>query len=368
MKHRIVVAGLGGRGKIHLKGILENPERFELAGIFDPKEEAVKIACEQFNIKPELVFSSAEEMLGKTKPEVLAFVTHPQIRKQYIELGIKNGVKSISFEKPMAVSLEDAREITRLCVDNKIKAVVSHQQKYMQQMQEMYKTVRSGIIGQTELIRIFMRCWASKLATHFIDYALWANGGVGAEWVVGHVSGRYKLNDNHPSPDYMMGEARLKNGATLLVESGYLAPFTLPDEDFYTNNRITVYGSHGYAWAETNGRFGTFSPETGSAEKVVQYTFWNEAQHGIQTPYYTELADWLDNDNKKHSCNIETSLHGYEIMEGIYKSALENTRVDLPIKGVIKDAIAEMKKVLPEETYPENFREGNFYKLGTQVK
>jgi predicted dehydrogenase len=363
MKHRTVVAGLGGRGKIHLKGILDNIDRFELVGIFDPSSEAVKIACETFNVKEELVFSSAEELLGKTRPNVLTFITQPNIRKSYIELGIKYGVKCISFEKPMAVSLEEAREITRLCVSNRIKAVVSHQQKYMKQMQEMYKTVRSGIIGQIELIRIFMRPWASKLATHFIDYALWANGDIGADWVVGHVSGRSKLFGNHPSPDYMMGEARFKTGATLLIESGYLAPFTMPDEDFWTNNRITIYGTRGYAWAETNGRFGCFSPETGGKETVIQYPKWNEAMHQIQTPYYTELANWLDNDNKKHSCNVETSLHGYEIMEGIYKSALENIRVDLPIQGKIKDTIEEMKKILPEETYPADFKDSYFYKM-----
>jgi predicted dehydrogenase len=202
------------------------------------------------------------------------------------------------------------------------------------------------------------------LATHFIDYALWANGGIGAEWVVGHVDGRLKLVGGHPSPDYMMGEARLKNGATLFIESGYLAPAVLPDKDFWTNNRITVYGTHGYAWAETNGRCGFCTPKTGGKPEVKQYTEWNTAQHNIQTPYYTELADWLDDDKKKHSCNIETALEGYEIMEGIYKSALEHVRVDLPIQGEIKDYIVEMKKALPEQNYPAGFEDGNFYKFG----
>jgi predicted dehydrogenase len=363
MKHAIVQAGLGGRGKIHLQGILENPERFELVGIFDPSPKAVESALEKFHLDPKLVYSSAEAMLEKTKPEALSFITHPQIRKQYIELAIKYGIKCVSFEKPMAISLADAQEMTKLCVDNGIKAVVSHQQKYMKQMQDMYRCVRDGIIGQIELIRVFMRPWASKLATHFIDYALWVNGGVGAEWVVGHVHGRLKLTGtSHPSPDYIMGEARMKNGATLIIEGGYLAPFTMPDEDFWTNNRIMVYGTHGYAWAETNGRCGFFSPQTKGEAVVVQHPGWGVQALEIQTPFYTELADWLDNGNRKHSCNIETSLHGYEIMEGIYKSALEHSRVDLPISGGVKDAIAEMLKVLPEQTYPQGFEEGYFYK------
>jgi predicted dehydrogenase len=363
MKHRIVQAGLGSRGKIHLKGILENPDRFDLVGIFDPKPEAVKQAVGRFNLTCP-VFSSADEMLSKTGAEVFAFVTHPEIRLEYIRLGVKHKVRGISLEKPMATSLSEAREMTGLCTDNGIKAVVSHQQKYMKQMQQMYACVRSGIIGEPELIRIFMRPWASQLGTHFVDYALWANGGVGAEWVVGHAHGRGKLGDNHPSPDYLFGEARLKNGATLIIESGYLAPFTMSDEEFWCNNRITVYGEHGYAWAETNGRCAVFSPETKGRVELYQYPKFGVQQEGTQTPYYRDFADWLDNDGKKHSCNIEISLHGFEIIEGIYKSALENTRVDLPIQGGVIDAIAEMRKILPEQNYPAGFKDGSFYKMG----
>jgi predicted dehydrogenase len=362
MKHTIAVAGLGNRGRIHIKGILENPGRFELAGVFDPSPESVQRACEQFGIKSGLVYSSAEEMLEKTKPEVLVFVTHPDIRRAYVDMAIKYGVKCISFEKPMALSIADARAMTRSCVDKGVKAVVSHQQKYLRQMQEMYACVRSGILGEIELIRIAMRPWASQLATHFIDYALWANGGVGAEWVVGHVDGRLQLASGHPAPDYMMGEARLKNGVTLSIESGDLAPVAIPGADFWTSNRITVYGTNGYTWAETNGRCGFCTPKTGGKPEIKQYAGWEIAQQDIQTPYYRELADWLDDalpvesGTKKHSCNIETALEGYEIMEGIYKSALEHVRVDLPIQGEIKDYIAEMKKLVPEQKQAPDFK------------
>ncbi|GHT95589.1 hypothetical protein FACS1894141_4480 [Spirochaetia bacterium] len=349
MKHSIVQAGLGHRGKIHLRGILENPDRFDLVGVFDPNAETVKQAVEKFNLKCP-VFSSAEEMLAKTNAEVFAFVTHPQIRLEYVKLAAKYKIKGISFEKPMATSLTEAREMTKICTENRIKAVVSHQQKYLTQMQQMRTCVRSGILGDIEMIRVFMRPWASQLGTHFVDYALWANGGIGAEWVVGHAHGREKLSDNHPSPDYLFGEGRLKNGATLIIESGYLAPRTMAEENFWVNNRITVYGTHGYAWAETNGRCGFLTPETQGKVDLYQYPNWGTQEPGLQTPYYRDFADWLDNDGSRHSCNIDISLHGFEIIEGLYKSALENTRVDLPIQGEVKDSIAELKRLLPEQT------------------
>jgi predicted dehydrogenase len=267
----------------------------------------------------------------------------------------------------MAINLSDARKITRLCLDNGIKAAVSHQQKYTKQMQRMYECVRSGVLGESEFIRVFMRGWAGHVATHFIDYALWMNGGTGAEWAVGHVSGRIKLDDNHPSPDFMMGEVRLKNGASLLIESGYLSPLTLPDEKFWTNARICFYGTHGYSWAETEGRWAVFSPETKGKLEISQFPTWKIQESEIQTPFYTDFALWLENDAKKHPCNIEISLHGFEIMEGIYKSALEHTRVDFPIQGELKDALGEMEKILPTQTYPPDFENQLFYKKGKKA-
>jgi hypothetical protein len=76
----------------------------------------------------------------------------------------------------------------------------------------------------------------------------------------------------------------------------------------------------------------------------------------------------MDDDKKKHSCNIDISLNGFEIVEGLYKSALENVRVDIPIQGNVLDAIAEMKRILPGQSYPAGFEDGGFYKNGLQVK
>ena len=359
MRYRTVVAGLGARGKVHMKGIIENPERFEIVGLYDPCAEAVRKTKEMFNL--DCAFPSAEEMMERAKPQVLVFATHPDHRTDYIELGVKYKVAGISFEKPMALSLAQANEIAGLCVKNNIKAVVSHQQKYLKQMQAMRS--QTGKIGAPVLIRISTAAWASQLGTHFIDYALWANGGVGADWVVGHVNGREKLSDNHPSPDFLFGEAYLSNGVMLMMEIGYLKTLSMPDDAFWVDNRLTVFGERGYAWAETDGKCCVFSPEA-EEPVVTEYPSWNIQEKEIQTPYYTEFADWLDDDIKIHPCNVEISRHGYEIMEGAFYSALTNKRVDLPmIQSGDMDAVGEMIKTLPEQGYTPDMLERMFFKL-----
>jgi len=361
-RYRTVVAGLGARGKVHIRGILENPDRFEILGVYDPAADAVRKTKEMFGI--DCAFRSAEEMMERIKPEVLVFVTHPEIRTEYVELGVKYKVRGISFEKPMALSLAQANMLTDLCVKNGIKAVVSHQQKYLKQMQDMRSYVASGKIGKTELIRISTAAWASQLGTHFIDYGLWANGGAKAKWVVGHVNGREKLCDNHPSPDFLFAEALLGNNVIMMMEIGYLKTLTMPDDAFWVDNRLTVFGERGYAWAETDGKCCIFTPETGVEPIIVEYPPWNIQEKEIQTPYYTDFANWLDNDDKIHPSNIEISRHGFEIMEGVFLSALTNRRVDLPIRvdgGM--DAIAEMIGALPEQEYDSEMLNKKFFTL-----
>ena len=44
MKHTVAIMGLGVRGKTHLKGILENPDRYEVVGLCDIREDVMKAA------------------------------------------------------------------------------------------------------------------------------------------------------------------------------------------------------------------------------------------------------------------------------------------------------------------------------------
>ena len=57
------------------------------------------------------------------------------------------------------------------------------------------------------------------------------------------------------------------------------------------------------------------------------------AQEGthMQPPYIRDFADWLDDDAKVASCNVEMAYHGYEVLQAACLSALDHTRVDLPL-------------------------------------
>ena len=348
-KHTVAVMGLGVRGKTNLRALLANGDRYEVVGLCDidrPKME--KVAADNGLNVP--LFTDVEEMLKATRPEVFVFVTYPNLRLSMIELAVKYGIKAVSLEKPMAESMKEAKAMTELCVKNGIKAVVCHQQKYLSQMQEMKRKIDRGDIGQVLKLHAECQPWLAQLGTHYTDYIIWANGGHRAKWVVGHVHGPATLKDNHPSPDYLLGEIGFENGARGYIECGYLAERHNPEMYADSDNRLSVYGTNGWVWAETDGFWGECSKATKGEYVTGKNPGWyNHQEKQIQTPYYAEYADWLDDDSKPHSCNIETAYHGYEILEGICLSALNNTRVDLPLTDFDYEPVLDrMARELPE--------------------
>ncbi|MDY6308291.1 MAG: Gfo/Idh/MocA family oxidoreductase [Oribacterium sp.] len=348
-KYTVAVAGLGVRGKIHIHGLLENPERFEIVGLCDINANAMQEVAEANGLQSVPQFTDVEEMLKTTKPEVFCFCLLPDQRLNMIKLAVKYGVKGISLEKPVAESLQEAKEMVDLCKEHHIKAIVCHQQKYLSQFQRMKARIDHGEIGTIRKIHVETTAWYSQLGTHYVDYILWINGGYKARWVCGHVHGPICLDDTHPAPDYLMGTMELENGTRAYVECGYLSERHNPTEYASSDNRLTVYGTDGYCYMETDGFFGICSSETGGHLIEGKDPGWRYHQQvPIQTPYYTEYADWLDDDTKIHSCNIETAYHGFEILEGMCLSALRNVRIDLPIQDLsYTPVIEQMRAALP---------------------
>ena len=347
-RYRVAQVGLGRRGHIHIDGFLHNSDRFDLVGLCDLDEGRLREAAEEYQVST--TYASADAMLSDLQPDVFCFVTQPDTRLALVQLAAKHGVKAIAFEKPMATSLREAWAITSLCREHNIKAVVSHQQKYLTSMQQLKQIVDRGEIGEVMTVRATTLAWLSQLGTHYMDYIIWANGGSRAKWAVGHIHGKDKLDDSHPSPDYLMGQVAFANGVRGFIECGYLTASHMDTDKFWLDNRLSVQGTHGHVWADTDGRWGALT-KTSRGETVGGTAEpWEEQEtRRLQRLYLAELADWLDDGRQVHSCNVDQAYHGYEILEAICLSALGNTRVDLPLEspGARDDILKRMRKELP---------------------
>ena len=346
-KYRVAQVGCGARGKIHLDAFLKLREQFEIVGVCDLERRKMEELAASKGIPSDRLFNDADAMLKATQPDLFCFITQPNVpRLMFVEMAVKHKVKAIAFEKPMATSLSEASAIIQLCRKNGIRGVVSHQQKYLTSLQKVKEIVDSGRIGEVTLITASCQGSLSALGTHYVDYSMWINGFTRVKWVVGHVHGKERLACNHSSPDYTFGQIGFENDVRVIVEFGKLSKSHMTPDKYWSDNRLTVFGTKGYAWGETDGRWGAL---VNGQVRGEQGELWSVQENILQVLYLAELAHWLDGSLADHSCAIEHAYDGYEVIEALCISAMDHVRVDLPLEtGRCGDMFARMKKELPE--------------------
>jgi len=324
-KYSVAVYGTGKRGKLHIE-TFHKDGRFEVVAVGGRNAERLAAAA-QLASNPKTYTDSAL-MLRETKPDVFCFCTPPAVRLPMVRLGVEHGAKLIAYEKPMATSLKEAWEIMELCRKAGVKTVVSHQTKYGAHFQKVKEIISSGALGRIHTVYGTTLGWLLQMGTHVVDYVRYFNGEAEAQWVFGQVSGRQKLTDSHPSPDYAFGEIQFANGVRGVVEIGSLAPDVPEVEYFWHKVRIGAQGTEGFAEALIGGGWRAVTRDSRgpiSGPGCFNYSL-------DQPPYVRDIAVWLDDPARVHPCNGESAYKGFEIVMGICRSAIERRAIELPLE------------------------------------
>ena len=120
---QVGVLGAGHLGKIHLR-LLEQSEKYELVGFFDPfKENAEKVAKE-FGYR---LFDSIEELI--TGVEVVDIVTPTLSHFDCAKMAIENG-RHIFIEKPITKTVLEAEAIKTLASQFHVQGQVGHVERF----------------------------------------------------------------------------------------------------------------------------------------------------------------------------------------------------------------------------------------------
>ena len=346
-KYSAVILGAGGRGRTHIRAFLANSDRFELVAACDRDKPRMGDALNEAGLSLP-IYTDADEMLTEVKPDVFCFVTQPDVRIEMIRLGAVHGVKAMAFEKPMAITLDEATQIERICVENEIKTVVCHQHKYAGHWQKVKEIVDSGQIGKVRSIHATARGWYWYYITHIVNYAMWLADFPKAKWIVGHTHGRDMLLDSHPSPDYVMGQVGFDSGVRMIFECGPLAPCLGCPDNIWLDAGAVVYGTEGFAEVIVGKGWRAMTKDSGG--KIIADPNFSLEQHNETDHYISALGDWLDDDKKVHPCNVTNALHGYEICMGMLISSLDHRTVVPPVDRSIP-VLDRLRHELPVEPF-----------------
>jgi len=117
------VLGAGHLGKIHLK-LINQSNKYELVGFYDPIEENAKKVSEEFGYK---AFSSIQELIDAV--DVVDIVTPTLSHFDCAKEAIKKG-KHVFIEKPITKTVEEADLLIELSKKNNVKGQIGHVERF----------------------------------------------------------------------------------------------------------------------------------------------------------------------------------------------------------------------------------------------
>ncbi|GIX46422.1 MAG: oxidoreductase [Candidatus Tectimicrobiota bacterium] len=133
-KVRAGVVGVGQMGQYHV-GIYSELFDVELVGIADIDRARVVALAEKYNTTP---YTDYRELLGRVDVVSIAVPTslHYPVARDFLKAGVH-----VLLEKPIAPTLEEARELFRLAEANGVVLHIGHVERFNGAVQELKKIV-----------------------------------------------------------------------------------------------------------------------------------------------------------------------------------------------------------------------------------
>lgn len=120
---KIAVFGVGHLGKFHLNNWKEISE-VELVGFYDPDDHMAAEVASRYNLKR---FENPDELMDLA--DAVDIVTPTPSHFQLCEKAIKKG-KHVFVEKPLAHTMDEARQIVKLVGESGVKFQVGHVERF----------------------------------------------------------------------------------------------------------------------------------------------------------------------------------------------------------------------------------------------
>jgi predicted dehydrogenase len=222
---KVGVLGAGHLGKIHLR-LLNQSNKYELVGFYDPFEEnATKVAAEfgykKFNTISELI--AAVDVVDIVTPTL----SHYECAKEAIQAG-----KHVFLEKPISNTVAEAEEIITLAKKHNVKGQVGHVERFNPAFTAVKDKIQSPMFIETHRLAEFNPRGTDvpvvlDLMIHDIDAIL---SVVKSKVKAVHASGVAVISD---SPDICNARIEFENGCVANVTSSRISMKNMRKSRFF---------------------------------------------------------------------------------------------------------------------------------------
>ena len=222
---KIGLLGVGHLGKIHLK-LLREIASFQVVGFFDPDKKKAEQVQKEFNVP---TFNSADELIAQC--DAVDIVT-PTTTHHELALKALKSSKHAFIEKPIANSLEEAKEIMTLAEEADVKVQVGHIERFNPAFLSVQKYFDNPMFIETHRLAEFNPRGTDvsvvlDLMIHDIDIVL---SVIKSNVKKIHASGVAVLSD---SPDICNARIEFDNGAVANVTASRMSMKNMRKSRFF---------------------------------------------------------------------------------------------------------------------------------------
>ena len=251
MKVKWGVIGCGGIADRRTLPGMMLADNAELIAVMDANPDAANAVREKYNAK--YAFSSAEELLALDEIQAVYSASPVFCHKEQVELAAK-AKKHILLEKPMGLTVAEAKEIADICEKEGVKLGVAFMMRFHTYHQQMRELIQSGKIGEIVSARAQFTCWYPEMDNCWRQNKTLSGGGamldmgIHAIDLIRYISGQeiaetsgftgnqiFKYNVD----DAGIGVYKMESGALCVVE----AAFNIPDD--VSESKLEFYGTKG---------------------------------------------------------------------------------------------------------------------------
>ncbi|MGY8766023.1 MAG: Gfo/Idh/MocA family protein [Nitrospinaceae bacterium] len=271
------------------------------------------------------LYKDYREMLTLEKLDVVCIATWTNLHASMVMDAARSGVKAIFCEKPIALNLDDARQMVRICKRKSIPLIINHERRWDSYYKKAHQIIKSGKIGEIRtIIGNTLSARPGKKSTcdygggalfhdgtHLTDLLLFFAGP--AEWVSGHDIRPYGKKHIEETAYGMIG---FKSGAMGFIEGGGARKYFNFELDIQGSEGRLLIGNHGRELYLTkkSKRFSGF-------QELEQVSFPEPKQ--ITSPFESSARETLKclRTNTDSISNGNDGLKALELIFAIYRSA-----------------------------------------------
>lgn len=313
---KIGLLGAGHLGKIHLKLLKEIPH-FQVAGFFDSDKEKSRQVQHEFNIA---AFNSADELISGC--DAVDIVT-PTLTHHSFAVSALKKFRHIFIEKPLANSLEEAKQIRTLAEEADVKVQVGHVERFNPAFLSVQNYFDSPMFIETHRLAQFNPRGTDvsvvlDLMIHDIDIVL---SVVKSNVKKIHASGVAVVSD---TPDICNARIEFDNGAVANITTSRISMKNMRKSRFFQRD---AYISVDFLEKKTEViRMKTIAQEPGDpfavtidlGEKGMKQIFFDNPKVGESNAIKMELESFADSIMNDKPTAI-TAEDGFRALEVAYK-------------------------------------------------